>query len=592
MTQRRIRELLSKEGPRIRKRFLAVMQRVKDDHAISELETALSEGRIAEYLDSVEKAAGAFASRTEALRTVVGHETADFLSQHVDKLVSYDASNPAAVDLIRTNRARLVGGITESQRGAIVDILAAGTAEGINPRQMAVKIRDVIGLTRKQAARVTAFRDRLEAKEMTPLNADAPEGEDAPPRPKAPTAAQIDKRVAAFAQRQLNARAEDIARTEAKSAVDETLHNTFQQAIDAGNVNAEQIECKWLAGDPPRTRAWHASMDGQTRPWGELFTSGLGNSLRFPGDPNAPAKERRKCRCGIARRILPAGKKPASVDPVPPQGTPGSRAAAQMAAEPMITDLHPAFTAVVATPADLDEFHGAVAAHGFGSPRKPLTVAEMTQALAPPPGYTAKVARVIASNEDAGVPAIEVTYHDSEGRQVASTTREFRPDGEIHHAIFTVDDDAQQGAGFGSTVNGQALLRYEKWGAKKVTLDAAWVGRYAWAKAGFTAQDTAPMIEAADAFIDEKVPEAKRADYKAKVRKLAATPWKLAAWSDGADYDAFFSDGSRQQRGTYALGKALLLDHRMPIWAGELPIDPTDPGYLQALEALRVSERQ
>lgn len=301
MTQRRIRELLSKEGPRIRKRFLQVMQRVKDRHTAAELEQALSEGRISEYLDDIEKAAGAVASRLEALRTMVGHETADFLSTQVDKLVSYDAANDKAVALVRSNRARLVSAITEAQRGAIADILSDGTAAGVNPREMAVHIRDVIGLTRKQASNVTAYRRRLTRTDPTP--APDADGVVAPgPKPRPP--AQVDRMVERYANRQLKARAEAIARTEAKGAVDETLHNTFEQAIGAGSVDATQIEMKWLAGDPPRTRPHHAVMDGQIRAWGESFRDGLGNELRYPGDRQAPPETTVQCRCAVSRRLV------------------------------------------------------------------------------------------------------------------------------------------------------------------------------------------------------------------------------------------------------------------------------------------------
>lgn len=312
MTQRRIAELLSREGPRIRKRFRAVMQRVKDQRTVAQLEQALSEGRIAEVLDDIERASGVFASRVEALVNLAGHETAEYLGAQVDKLVSYDAANPRAVEMLQRNRARLVAGVTEQQRAAIVDILVAGQGAGENPRRTAVAIRDVLGLTRKQAARVQAYRARLESP-PTPLNPDTPPDPDAPaPKPvKARPQEQVDRMVEKFANRELARRAETIARTESLSAVHEGLAQGFQQAIDGGTIEADLITQKWDSGDPPRTRAWHASMDGQERPWGEPFTSGKGNSLRWPGDVQAPKEERANCRCAVARRI--SKPKPATV---------------------------------------------------------------------------------------------------------------------------------------------------------------------------------------------------------------------------------------------------------------------------------------
>ncbi len=309
MTQRRIKELLAKQPRRIRDRFRQVMQRVRDRWSPSELETAISEGRLSEYLDDIERAAGEVAGRVAALQVAVAHETTEYVARQADKLVSYDTTNSKAVEVLRANRIRLVAGITEHQRGAIVDVLSAQTAAGVNPRQQAVKIRDVLGLTRRQAAAVTAYRDRLEG-EATPLNADVPEGEDAPKPAKARTAAQIDRMVERHAARQVKQRAEALARTEVQSALNEGQDIAFGEAIKGGAMEAADLQCKWLAGKPPRTRPFHAVMNGQIRKWGELFVDGLGNQLRFPGDPNAPAATRRQCRCGVARRIV---RKPATV---------------------------------------------------------------------------------------------------------------------------------------------------------------------------------------------------------------------------------------------------------------------------------------
>lgn len=303
MTQRRINELLSREGPRIRKRFIAVMSRVKDAYTAAKLEQALAEGRIAEVLDDVEAASGAFASRVQALQDLASHDTAEFLSANLDKLVSYDAGNPKAVAVIQQNRARLVGGITEQQRQAIVEVLSTGTAAGDNPRKQAVRIRDVIGLTPKQAAAVARYRAGLEA--PTPLNPDEPPDPEAPASKPAPTRPQeqIDRMVERVANRMIKARAETIARTESLSAVHEGLAQAFGQAIDNGTVDADQIVQRWVIGGTNH-RPWHESMHGQEQPWGTPFTSGKGNLLRWPGDVRAPPAERLNCQCAVARRIV------------------------------------------------------------------------------------------------------------------------------------------------------------------------------------------------------------------------------------------------------------------------------------------------
>lgn len=310
MTQRRIRELLDREGPKIRKRFRQVMSRVRDRQTIAELETALAEGRIAEVLDDIEAAAEIIATRVEAVHLAVAHEVADVLSAKLDQLVSYNATNPRAVAVLQQNRLRLVQGITDQQRDVILDVITAGITNGTPPREQARAIRDTLGLTRAQAAAVQAYRHRLETPDPAPEP--SADGASAPPKGRDP--AQVDRMVERFADRQLQIRAEALARTEAKAAVHEGMEQGYQQAVDNGTLPADQLEQKWHAGLPPRTRAWHAVMNGQTRPWGERFVSGKGNALRFPGDPEAPPEERRQCRCGKSVRVLAAGKTPASRD--------------------------------------------------------------------------------------------------------------------------------------------------------------------------------------------------------------------------------------------------------------------------------------
>ncbi|MFD1515657.1 phage minor head protein [Halomarina rubra] len=56
----------------------------------------------------------------------------------------------------------------------------------------------------------------------------------------------------------------------------------------------------WLATDGPRTRESHEDADNQTVPIGGTFTTGAGNSARYPGDPSLPLSDRMQCRCGLA----------------------------------------------------------------------------------------------------------------------------------------------------------------------------------------------------------------------------------------------------------------------------------------------------
>lgn len=88
-------------------------------------------------------------------------------------------------------------------------------------------------------------------------------------------------------------RARVIARTELLVA-----ENTGAvKAYEAGGV--EEIE--WLAFRDGRSgERRHNEMDGKTVKRGEKFKTPLGNKLRYPGDPSAPAEDIVNCRCTVA----------------------------------------------------------------------------------------------------------------------------------------------------------------------------------------------------------------------------------------------------------------------------------------------------
>jgi hypothetical protein len=253
----------------------------------------------------------------------------------------------------------------------------------------------------------------------------------------------------------------------------------------------------------------------------------------------------------------------------------------RMKSEPLATTYHPRMDMSAISEYETGRFRKNTK-HGCDVD---VSLEELTHAFAPPEGFTGKVKKVSPGN-------FEVNYFDEKGRFVGELKRDFRPDGEIHHTYFVLAPDFR-GGGFSDTINGQAMLRYEKWGVKKASVDAAWVGRYAWARMGFTFKDPNQVLRPALDFIKKKVPAEKRADYKAKLLKLIKEPWKLAKWDEGDQHDVSFKSlGNQEQKGSYAIGKAILLHGNMPMWDGVMPVGGDDGGYLTALRLLKVAERK
>ncbi len=83
----------------------------------------------------------------------------------------------------------------------------------------------------------------------------------------------------------------------AQVAVNETAIQAANQAIEFGAIPSAYLV--WNTRQDPQVRDSHEGMHDQRRPIGQSFRSGLGNALRFPGDPRAPDRDRRGCRCGL-----------------------------------------------------------------------------------------------------------------------------------------------------------------------------------------------------------------------------------------------------------------------------------------------------
>ena len=77
----------------------------------------------------------------------------------------------------------------------------------------------------------------------------------------------------------------------------------YLQAFDDGDLHPDLLTNEWHTAKDERVRSSHRSMHGQQRGFDQPFVSGSGHTLRFPGDPDAPASETVQCRCSMSTRI-------------------------------------------------------------------------------------------------------------------------------------------------------------------------------------------------------------------------------------------------------------------------------------------------
>lgn len=285
----------------------------------------------------LERAAQTFAASRMNAYTNAGQVTAKWVRGQVDKRRRiakkhgvFDQTEPGAVRWAEQNKLDAIREITNEQRDTIREILTAGARSGANPNVVAKEIRDSIGLTVKQEQFVENYRRQLERGQyVDALERQLSSGHSdrvirsAMAAERSLTTAQIDTAVERYRANFQLYRAETIARTEGLRVAHQASDELYRQAVINGDLEADQIERTWIHV-PGRTgrkneRVFHATMNGQTRGFGELFISGLGGELRFPGDPEAAAEEVIDCRCVVTTRIRPV----ASAAGAQEQGGPG-----------------------------------------------------------------------------------------------------------------------------------------------------------------------------------------------------------------------------------------------------------------------------
>lgn len=94
--------------------------------------------------------------------------------------------------------------------------------------------------------------------------------------------------------------AKRVAQTEQVRVRSQARYDAAQEASDAGVL----IFHEWSTNMDGRERESHAKMDGQKVKHGEMFITGNGVEMRYPGDPNAPADEVINCRCVLIPDVL------------------------------------------------------------------------------------------------------------------------------------------------------------------------------------------------------------------------------------------------------------------------------------------------
>jgi hypothetical protein len=223
---------------------------------------------------------------------------------------SFDARNPNVEAYIRQFRDQRVRELAEEQADTIRAIMAETAATGASPQATARRIREAIGLTSGQAAQVQRFREQLQQLDPAALQRALRDrrfdrtvaGAIATGVPLSDE--QVDRMVEAYHRRYLAYRATTIARTEGVGAANNG-HVAALKAWLAENPNYTVVKT-WMATADERTRPDHRHLHGQVvTDIDTPFRCENGDTIRWPGDQDAPARQVINCRCTISTRIVP-----------------------------------------------------------------------------------------------------------------------------------------------------------------------------------------------------------------------------------------------------------------------------------------------
>ncbi len=281
-------------APRVRRRFLEAVERVRNSVTLRALQEAVESGSVARVLNTlgIGEMFGAFLEPMAEVLQNIFRDSARATLIEAGFEASLDLLNPRSVDFLRRYQLDLISPVSVNRLGQDVRIVPA-TIDGIrevivnaferggHPWVQARTIRDLIGLNARQARALEHFR-RLQEDEG--VRADV-----------------IQRRVDAYYRRLLNARARTIARTETIRASNAGQQEAWQQAAEQGLIDATTARRKWIVTPDDRLCPICRAIPGMN-PQG----AALGAPFRTPIGPRVAPPAHPNCRCatGLMRGTL------------------------------------------------------------------------------------------------------------------------------------------------------------------------------------------------------------------------------------------------------------------------------------------------
>lgn len=315
--------------PQVRLAWVEAINRIRSNIILKRIVERLERGDVAGAVADLGIEDGVFAKFEQSLIQAYhsgGIATVDSMPALRDPSgnrvhFSWGVRNLPAEQAMRQHAANLVTAITTEARDGIRDVLTENLARGQSPydaaRQIAGRVNrasgqregGLVGLSRPQMETVArieramregdveymrqylGFANRDKRLDRTVLKA-IREG-----RALAPEEAERIARL--YSNKALKWRGDQLAIHETHMALARSKMDAFQQQIDAGKIEVQDVTKTWRRTVSREPRLDHMAMAGKSVGFNELFTLPDGTSCTGPHDPNLPAKHTIGCKCSL-----------------------------------------------------------------------------------------------------------------------------------------------------------------------------------------------------------------------------------------------------------------------------------------------------
>jgi hypothetical protein len=305
--------------PDVARAFLAAVENMRAAADLQALEQALAGGNIEQILAAagVRPGAPGFGALAASLAQGFAAAGSQIMAAAAPRLEArFDALNPNAVTYLQGARYQLIREVTAEQRVAVGQIIRPLFETGMPPAEMARSVRDVVGLTARQAQAVLNFRRYLETSHIPPEARDGlwwTQGEaldrqlrdgrfdrtvaaaikTGKPIPPEKVTAMVD----AYRRRYLAYRATMIARTESIRTANAAALESYRQLAESGVFDGATLRRYWVVARDERTCKRCRAIPG-------LNPKGVGLQQPFKtlSGPLLHAPEHPSCRCTFVVR--------------------------------------------------------------------------------------------------------------------------------------------------------------------------------------------------------------------------------------------------------------------------------------------------